>query len=42
MVVDGAIADELHLRNPRNGLEIGMKNGLLGPFCLVVSMAVAF
>lgn len=42
MVVYGAIADELHLRNPRNCLEIGMKNGLLGPFGLVVAMTVAF
>ena len=40
MLVDSTVSDDLDLRNPRNRLEVGVKNGLLGRLSLVVTMAI--
>ena len=41
MVVHGTIADELHLGDAGDGLEVGVEDGLLGLAGLVVAVAVA-
>jgi hypothetical protein len=41
VVVHNAIADELYLGYGRDGLEVGVENGLLGFAGLVVSMTIA-
>ena len=40
VVVDGAVADELHLRDAGDGLQVGVKNGFLRFASLVVSVTV--
>lgn len=35
-----AVADELHLRNTRDSLEVWMQDGLVGVFGLVIPMAI--
>ena len=40
VIVDGAVANQLHLRNARNRLEVWMEDGLFGRLGLVVAMAV--
>ena len=40
MVADGAVANELYLRDAWDGLEVWMKDGLLGGLGLVVAVAV--
>jgi hypothetical protein len=41
MVIHHAISNELDLRDVRDCLEIGVKDGFLGIACLVVTVAVA-
>ena len=41
VIINGAVSDELDLRDARDGLEIGMENRLLGVARLVVSVAIA-
>ena len=40
MVADGAVANELYLRDAWDGLEVWMEDGLLGGLGLVVAVAV--
>jgi hypothetical protein len=40
VVVDGAVADELDLRDARDGLEVWVEDGLVVGLCLVVAVAV--
>jgi len=42
VIVHCAVPDELHLWHMRNGLEIGMEDGLLRFACLVVAVTVRF
>ena len=42
VIVHCAVPDKLHLWHPRNGLEVRMKDGLLGFARLVVAMTVRF
>ena len=42
VVVYGPVADELDLRDSRDGFEIGVEDGFLGAARLVVPVAVAF
>lgn len=41
MIVDGSVADELYLGDPRDSLEVWMKDRLLGLPCLIISVPVA-
>ena len=40
VIVDGAVANQLHLRHARDRLEVWMEDGLFGRLRLVVAMAV--
>jgi hypothetical protein len=40
MIVNCAVPDELNLRDARNGLEVGVENGLLRLACLVIAVPV--
>ena len=40
VIVDGAVADELHLRHARDRFEIWMQDGFLGGLCLVIAMSI--
>ena len=41
MIIDHAVADELDLRNARDGLQVRMQDGRLGRPDLVVAVTVA-
>jgi hypothetical protein len=40
VIVDGAVANQLHLRHAWDRLEVWMEDGLFGRLRLVVAMAV--
>lgn len=42
MVIDGSASDQLNLRNPRDGLEILLKDGCLVFPGFVVSVSISF
>jgi hypothetical protein len=40
VIVDGAVSNQLHLRNARDRLEVWMEDGLFGRLSLMVAMAI--